>query len=529
MNDSIEKKNIMVIVFEIAVIASGIFGITFATSKIINDRTSTIITTGEYQIDYVGDKLVKADNIMPISDKLININTKDNVIRLEFSVRGVKQNKNDELIYDVMFDEMKVDCSLLNQYTKWNLYKNGELLSTGSLDPKFDGDVLGDNIRLTTTQETLKKYNEDYDNYVLILWISEACEDLEKCTLVDQSKIVDSELSMKVFIALYSGEKTIYNRTPNMDTSCANKPELYNNMIPVMYKDGAWVVADKTNSQEEYKWYDYNNGIWANSFVVNTSKYANVGDKIADADIVSEYVWIPRYRYKLWNAGDTATDTYNAYDNGIEIIFENGLNKIENETVNDKYITHPAFNNVMRGFWINKYELSKNNALYQSIPGKESYTSDTLENYKNICGNLVNDYLLGNMANTRIVNNLEWGATLYLSHSKYGVCKNNGCDKIGVNETYTAGANKQDTTTRNIYGVYDMAGASSEYVNGASSLGSATKEVFMTNGTTWYNGISLYSNRDYILRGGINRGLFYFGDISMSETKYGARSVIVNN
>ena len=314
-----------------------------------------------------------------------------------------------------------------------------------------------------------------------------------------------------------------------MDTSCANSPKLYNNMIPVTYKDGAWVVADKTNSLEEYKWYDYNNGMWANSFIVKTSKYTNPGDKIDNNDIISEYVWIPRFRYKLWNTTDILTDSYNAYENGIEIIFENGLNKIENEASNDKYITHPAFNNVMRGFWINKYELSKDDVLYQAVPGKEAYTGDTLENYTSICSNLVNDYSLGNLTNTRIVNNLEWGATLYLSHSKYGVCKDNDCDSISINNTYKSGANEQDTTTGNVYGVYDMAGASSEYVTGKSTLGTATKEVRMTEVDSWYNGRTLLSDKDYILRGGINRGMFYFDDTLTSNAKYGTRSVIVDN
>ena len=73
-----------------------------------------------------------------------------------------------------------------------------------------------------------------------------------------------------------------------------------------------------------------------------------------------------------------------------------------------------------------------------------------------------------------------------------------------------------------------MAGSASEYVlSGNEAYGSATNEVKLADGNTWYNGMGMLSNRDYILRGGINRGLFYFGDISMSETKYGTRSVLI--
>ena len=151
-----------------------------------------------------------------------------------------------------MLNEMDIDCSLLNKYTKWNLYKNGALLSSGSLDPAFDGAVLTDNMRLTTTQEDLPNYNEEYDNYVLIFWISESCDDLSTCKLVDQSDILNSKMNMKVFVALYSGERKEYQRVANLDGTCANKPELYENMIPVTYKEGNWVVADATSSRNSF-------------------------------------------------------------------------------------------------------------------------------------------------------------------------------------------------------------------------------------------------------------------------------------
>jgi len=127
-----------------------------------------------------------------------------------------------------------------------------------------------------------------------------------------------------------------------------------------------------------------------------------------------------------------------------------------------------------------------------------------------------------------MVNNLEWGATLYLSHSKYGVCSGDGCMSIGLNNSYKSGNNKQDTTTRNVYGVYDMSGGSGEYVLGNYKIGSATYEVTLENGAAWYNGHSINSERDYIIRGGLDRGMFYYGDISMSSVENSTRSVLAN-
>lgn len=530
MNNSFKNKNALVIVFEIFVIALGIGGITFATSKLISDRTTTLLTTGEYQIDYVGDDLVTAKDLEPMSDSKVNINTKDNVIRLDFKLKGAASNKKTNLIYDVMLSDMNIDCSLLNKYTKWNLYKNGSLLSQGSLDPTFDGNILTNSLRLTNIQEDLPTSSDEYDEYVLLFWISESCEDLLNCEPIDQSNIANSNLSMKIFIALYGGAKKQYERIPNYDTSCANKPELLKNMIPVTYQNGNWIVANKDNSTKENLWYDYQSSKWANAVVVKSGNYNKVGTPIKNEDILAYYVWIPRFRYKLWNAEETVQDSYQAYDEGIDIIFENGLNSTTkvNTYTNNTYITHPSFDSNLTGFWINKYELSKNQDTYLSIPNTTSYNSDTLENYKNIIINLSTNYKLDKNTETHIVNNLEWGATLYLSHSKYGVCAGDGCQSIDINKTLISGNNKQDTTTRNVYGVYDMAGASPEYVVENTKIGTATTEVILPNGDTWYEGHSLASTRDYLIRGGQNNGLFYYGDIGINSNNISTRSVIIS-
>ena len=137
-----------------------------------------------------------------------------------------------------MMKDMNIDCSLLNKYTKWRLFKNGSLISNGSLDPNYDGDILGDSMHLTNIQEDLPKYNEDYDKYVLLFWISESCDNLETCELIDQSSILNSKMSMKVFIALYSGAKQPVNRIGNSDNTCANSPILDEKMVPVTYVNG---------------------------------------------------------------------------------------------------------------------------------------------------------------------------------------------------------------------------------------------------------------------------------------------------
>ena len=80
----------------------------------------------------------------------------------------------------------------------------------------------------------------------------------------------------------------------------------------------------------------------------------------------------------------------------------------------------------------------------------------------------------------------------------------------------------------NIYGVYDMAGASGEYVLGKSTIGTATSEVVLANKNTWYNGMGALSDRDYIIRGGLDKSLFYFGDIKMDSTANSTRICLIS-
>ena len=65
-----------------------------------------------------------------------------------------------------------------------------------------------------------------------------------------------------------------------------------------------WVKADSSNTN--YDWYNYSEKKWANVVLVsstNRDSYINgsVGTQIPESDILAYYVWIPRYKYKVFN------------------------------------------------------------------------------------------------------------------------------------------------------------------------------------------------------------------------------------
>ena len=198
-------------------------------------------------------------------------------------------------------------------------------------------------------------------------------------------------------ISLYAGKLGLsyeQGNSGNLDKSGANEPVLDDAMIPVYYDETSevWRKADSTNQNKS--WFDYSNKKWANSVIVNTTEFNNtykdaaIGTEIPMDKILTMQVWIPRYKYKVWNYNADGTKSSN--EQQIEITFENGTNttgeiscqdaisgtdgdpsetcKLKStnatctdDTCNGKTYTHPAFtfgNKETKGFWIGKFEVS---------------------------------------------------------------------------------------------------------------------------------------------------------------------------
>ena len=317
-----------------------------------------------------------------------------------------------------------------------------------------------------------------------------------------------------------------------------------------------------------------NNGLIAgySEFIPMTiNKYYNVsnlGTMIKDSDIIGSYVWIPRFKYMVWNVlGEDNNWYYDVNKNGINISFENGVNtsgviKCNNDVCsndfntnvssvdNGKYYTHRAFSKVsgeVTGFWVGKYEVSSN--LEYSILTAKDYSALHNQTLSYLYDNIKK---MGN--NYYVIKNSDWGAILYLAYSKYGVCKNNNCKEITPNETYIAGNNSSDSTTGNMYGVFDMAGASTEYmmtgyanlngeVNFNSNVGMPIsnddyevyyKNKFLLGDATQEFGIkndTLDTEGKWIIRGGNitgnHNGIYAFGVVNDNSYDYISTRIVI--
>ena len=285
-------------------------------------------------------------------------------------------------------------------------------------------------------------------------------------------------------------------------------PVIKGDLIPVTIENDGTVKKADTSK----KWYDYGNKIWANAVIlIDKSKTYNNGDTIPESNIQSYFVWIPRYRYKLWNTG---TAIKNAHS--IEIIFETKKTSPSTGSKNGEWLTHPAFTSFgVDGFWVGKFETGYNGAT--SVATSQVNANDSSKviikpnvySWRNITvGNIfLTSYNYERELDSHMMKNTEWGAVAYLSHSIYGIDReininNNSSYKTGYsalpstdqhtykgtigdgssyNQLYNTEIGYLASTTGNISGVYDMSGGAWEYVAGDISGNTGSSGLTVSN------------------------------------------------
>ena len=390
-------------------------------------------------------------------------------------------------------------------------------------------------------------------------------------------------------VEIENGKKVTYCPTLTEDLAedptGANRPVLAEGMIPIAYDGTNWIKVDKYGNYSN--WYDYGNQKWANAVMVTSSKRetymnADIGTVIPENDILAYFVWIPRYKYKLFNAtyasGTSAQLIDVTFENGttttgtVTCTYEsNGAESCQNKS-NGNYYTHPAFTMInsrgnkteYKGIWVGKFETTGSATAPTVKPGIGSFSTTEIAKMYNV-GKLFRstDYLTSNGINqvdSHMMKNIEWGAVAYLKQSIYGLGltdittnDNSSTPGGGTGESYKN--NGSQTTTGNITGVYDMSGGETEYVmgnynknKGASNLIIASLplehiDIYTSFGYShlgdalgetkgWYDNVSSYidDNSPWILRGsdifGNYVGIFSFDVENGDHTYFSFHSVL---
>ena len=299
---------------------------------------------------------------------------------------------------------------------------------------------------------------------------------------------------------------SVYFKQIYKDNVIAEVPKLAQGMIPVKFDDAGNVIVADTST----KWYDYEAHEWANAVLVNCadsaikSKYFNddmslkssvVGKTISMDEIMQMYVYIPRYKYQLFNAEDGTSNPQ-----AINITFESKTTSKSTGTKNGEWLTHPAFtfgDKELAGIWVGKFETSNTSALPKIVPNvsslREMNVSAQFNTSRLMTTTLASTYGTSTNDDSHMMKNMEWGAVAYLSSSIYGrytnasTCIASGCEvwinnnldlttgcagsSVSASQASTCNAWNTATgvnasTTGNIYGIYDMSGGALEYVMG---------------------------------------------------------------
>ncbi len=322
--------------------------------------------------------------------------------------------------------------------------------------------------------------------------------------------------------------------TDKKGKSASANPEIQvSGKIKVANLEAHWTTADISNNNDD--WYAYKDNL-GNKAQVNAPKLAEgmtaikyetevTGSKWANAMTKdgSMWVWIPRYAYKI-----TYKSSNKSEGGTIEIAFlKDATNEFLDSSIKGdvvtainadgtvpqgKWVLEPAFTlgtESIEGFWFAKFEASNNKGSVQIKPNVASWRKISSASIFTTCLNLISNdkysTYFNNVSNvdTHMTKNVEWGAVAYLAHSKYGLNGKEIC--INTNSSYETGIGSGETasttsvtdqynttkgvtasTTKNVYGIYDMSGGSWEYVAACYKTENAT-ELTANTDTTYIN------------------------------------------
>ena len=323
-------------------------------------------------------------------------------------------------------------------------------------------------------------------------------------------------------------------------------PIIKDELIPVTIDSDGTVKKADIGSE----WYNYEKKNWANAIILKDEiEDYLAGEVIPEDKIESYFVWIPKYRYQLWDLGQynslTAIDESKVHE--IPIIFGNYNTSDDKENecttpmesgatgncqVGD-YMTHPAFLSIpSTGFWVGKFSVSYINDSIEIKPNRKIYLNFTLgEAFKK-------SYDYKRNLDSHLTKNTEWGAINYLIFSKYGanniLSYNTNQDKLSgyssnakIDGNYSLDSSPYNTeigylasTTGNITGIYDMSGGTTQYVMGINNI-----RTFPDSNISIYELLDKIYNIEHVYSNFYNNTQYtkyydlYYGDNSYSFNK----------
>ena len=557
-----KKQNIIMGISFILLIFM-VIGVSYAAYKFSATGTKeNVISTGTISMSYSQNSFIDLKHTYPKTDTYA-IATKEDKSSMEFSV-SMETSGTKQINYALAITNIEEGATLKSDKVKIYLEKEGKVINNfetnkGKTIDSFKNKYIEGLIDSYAIYQDILTTSNKTHHYILTSWIDESYILPIKNETTTSKQTNEETYKFKVKVVGVDTPIAIEEKSTvsSLDTSGANAPVLASNMIPVYYDEtsGVWKKADKNNKDNNNRWYSYESsgeykGMWANAVTVkdtNRQTYLNAtpGTTISMNDITTMWVWIPRF-----NA--VTPNNYNggikAKPNAIDVTYAK-----QNEPAIDAFTFG---NKELSGFWYGKFETGHATLASNTTKNNLGCTNEICNNANGIIikpnvtslqyNNLSNFFFAsrsmeqtGNSfgfikdeVDTHMSKNNEWGAVAYLTQSIYGRCTDSTtCAAVGINNnknTITgygapAGSNdsatngaynttlgKDASTTGTIYGIYDMAGGSYEFVMGifadtngkprsGYTIGSNSGFTGMLSDGTTYTGIAFPDSKYYNL------------------------------
>ena len=480
-----KEKRIIYLIMGVSSILILLIGITTAWFT-WQSETNTNVTFEVSGLNITSTNTNITGTLYPTMDK-------NNGLVEEFTI---KQNNNiaTPVCANITLTLTTLPTELNHESFRYKIYNGTNLVGSGNFANTLEGE--------TITIATSQPITTTVSTYKLYIWID--------------GENYNNPLSMGGKTFLFKLGITANQQQNACNPSIVeelNAPELVNGMIPIKYDGTNWVKAS-TND-----WYDYNAKKWANAVMVtsgtrDTYMNASTGTTISEEDILAYYVWIPRYKYQLFNVDSTTIDPIE-----IQIKFEEGIPNKSSGTANGEWLTHPAFTlgtDELEGIWVGKFSTTGSAETPTSKPNLLPLTN------QNVSTQFTTSQIFGTTTyltstgvsevDAHMMKNIEWGAVAYLKQSKYGlgttdIAWNNYFDETDFNNggtnylktgcgiasgsEYSTTCNAYNTTdgmlastTGNITGVYDMSAVMGTYVMGVMKTSGGTALNYSDSGFT---------------------------------------------
>ena len=540
-----------------------VVGVSYAAYKFSAAGTKeNVISTGTISMSYSQNSFIDLKHTYPKTDTYA-IATKEDKSSMEFSV-SMETSGTKQINYALAITNIEEGTTLKSDKVKIYLEKEGKVVNNfetnkGQTIESFKNKYIEGLIDSYAIYQDILTTSNKTHHYTLTAWIDESYILPIKNETTTSKQTNEETYKFKVKVVGVDTPITIEEKSTvsSLDTSGANAPVLASNMIPVYYDEtsGVWKKADKNNKDNNNRWYSYESsgeykGMWANAVTVkdtNRQTYLNAtpGTTISMNDITTMWVWIPRFNAVTPNNYNGGTK---AKPNAIDVTYAK-----QNEPAIDAFTFG---NKELSGFWYGKFETGHATLASNTTKNNLGCTNEICNNANGIIikpnvtslqyNNLSNFFFAsrsmeqtGNSfgfikdeVDTHMSKNNEWGAVAYLTQSIYGRCTDSTtCAAVGINNnknTITgygapAGSNdsatngaynttlgKDASTTGTIYGIYDMAGGSYEFVMGifadtngkprsGYTIGSNSGFTGMLSDGTTYTGIAFPDSKYYNL------------------------------